>query len=572
MKGIGVSEGIGIGKVFVVQNNDIIIEKKIIEDVNKEVYKLEDALDKCKKQIDNIYESTLKNVGEEEAAIFIAHKMILDDLPVINEVKNLIKSMKYNSEYALKCILDKYIKAFENIKDDYFKERALDIKDIGKRLSRIMLGIEEKNLKDIVSDTVLIAKDLTPSDTSQMDKEKIKGIVLEDGGTTSHTAIIARTMEISNVIGVDNICSLVKDGDEIICDGFSGKVIINPTTEELNYYSSKIIENKNFKDKLKNYIGLESHTKDNIELKVKANIGTIQDIDYAIKNDAEGIGLFRSEFLYMKKDKLPSEQEQFEAYKKILISMNGKPVVIRTLDIGGDKNLPYLDIPKEMNPFLGYRAIRLCLDNTDIFKTQLRAILRASIYGNVKILFPMISSLAEIKDAKKLLNETKQELLKEGIEFNDNIELGMMIEIPSAAIISDILAKEVDFFSIGTNDLIQYVLAVDRMNVKINHLYSQYHPALIRLLYNVIKNAHNAGIKVAMCGEMAGESILIPMLVGMGLDEFSMSPSMILRARSIIRNLTKKECETYVEDVLSLSTGKEVEKYLIKLYNKNYKL
>ncbi|QSX05581.1 phosphoenolpyruvate--protein phosphotransferase [Sedimentibacter sp. zth1] len=568
MKGIGVSQGIGIGRVFKAEKNDVNIEKRNVENTLEEVKKLEDALVECKNQLDEIYEITLKNVGKKEAEIFMAHQMILDDDAVFNEVTLKIEKEKVNAEFALVEILGKYIKLFENIEDEYLKERALDLKDLMYRIARIILGIKTKKISNIEKNTVLVAEDLTPSDTSQIDKEKVNAIIVEVGGRTSHAAIIARTMEIPTIVGVEKICSSVEDGDEIICDGSTGEISINPTQKVKSFYEEKSVKEEEQRKKLKNLIGLKSETKDNYKVNIVANIGILNDVKYALQNDAEGIGLFRSEFLYMERNKVPSEEEQFQAYKEIIVKMQGKPVVIRTLDVGGDKDLPYLNIPKEMNPFLGYRAIRLCLDNTDIFKTQLRAILRASAYGNVKILFPMISSLNELRGAKRLYEETKQELISENIEVNHNIKLGIMIEIPSAAIIADVLAKEVDFFSIGTNDLIQYTLAVDRTNPKINHLYNQYHPALLRLIYNVIKSAHKANIEVAMCGEMAGEPTLIPVLIGMGLNEFSMSPSSILQSRDIIRSFSKSECEQVAKKVLEFDLGIDVEKYLVGLLDK----
>lgn len=568
MKGLGVSQGIGIGKVFKLEPNEIKVEKKEVENTSIEIEKLNNAIIECKLQINNIYEITLKNIGEKEAKIFKAQEMMLEDEDVFAEVHNKIKTEKMNCEFALNEVLNKYIKLFDNIEDEYYRDRAYDLKDIMYRLTKIILGYKIIKLSDIDNGTVLVAYDLSPSDTAQINKDKISGIIVETGGRTSHAAIIARTMEIPTVVGVEGIYKKVKFGDEIICDGATGKISINPSDKIKQYYKLKKQKEDDIKNNLVEQIGLETITLDGHKVMLEANIGVPADIKNAIKSDAEAIGLVRSEFLYMSRSKLPTEEEQFQAYKEIVVKMKGKPVVIRTLDVGGDKELPYLKIPTEMNPFLGYRAIRLCLDNTDIFKSQLRAILRASAYGRVKILFPMISSISELRSAKKLYFETRQELIDEGIAIGDNIELGIMIEIPSAAIISDILAKEVDFFSIGTNDLIQYTLAVDRMNSKINHLYNQYHPALIRLIKSVIDNAHAANIKVAMCGEMASEPNLIPLLLGMGLDEFSMSPCSILKSRHIIRSLSKKECEELLDEVLNLEAGIEVESYLISKLNR----
>jgi len=369
-------------------------------------------------------------------------------------------------------------------------------------------------------------------------------------------------MGIPTVVGLNDITDKIKDGDMVICDGKTGKVLINPNKKQLFYYNNKKNIEDEINNELRNQIGLPSVTKDGFAVSLSANIGTPNDVDMALQNDAEGIGLFRSEFIFMNRERQPTEDEQFEQYKEVLVKMGDKPVIIRTLDIGGDKNVPYIDIPKEMNPFLGYRAIRLCLGNVEVFRTQLRAILRASVYGNVKIMLPMISTMKELKDSKKILQQAKDELTKEGIKFKDDIEIGIMIEIPSAAIISDLLAKEVDFFSIGTNDLIQYTMAVDRMNSKLSHLYSQYHPALLRLIKGIIDNAHNAGIWVGMCGEAAGDPKLIPVFVGMGLDEFSMNSPSILRSRYIVRNLSKKDIELIAKSTLDMENALEVEEYL----------
>lgn len=563
MKGLGVSEGIGIGKVYKLDCSKIKVVRKEVNDTVAEINKLNDAIIVCKEQIKNIHLLTLENIGEKEAEIFKAQEMMLEDNDVFAEVISKIETEKLNCEFALNEIFNNYIKLFDYIEDEALKERVYDLKDVLCRLTNIILGDKAFKLSDADRGAVLVAYDISPSDAAQIDKDKISAIIIETGGRTSHVAIIARTMEIPTIVGAEGIFEMVQSGDEIICDGTTGEISIQPSAEVKEYYASKKKNEDNTRKELIEQIGLESITLDGYKSIIGANIGILNDIKYAQKNDAESIGLFRSEFLYMSRTKLPTEDEQFEVYKEIAIKMNGKPVVIRTLDIGGDKEIPYLKMPVEKNPFLGYRAIRICLDNTDIFKVQLRAILRASVFGHIKIMFPMISCLSELRAAKKLYFETRQELQDEGVQIASQIELGIMIEIPSAAIISDVLAKEVDFFSIGTNDLIQYTLAVDRMNPKINHLYNHYHPAIIRLIKNIIDNAHAANIKVAMCGEMAGEKYLIPLLIGMGLDEFSMSPSYILKARQIIRAYSKKECEELLAEVLMLSDGEEVENCLI---------
>lgn len=562
MKGIGTSPGIALGKVFVYKEPEINIEKKNIDNLEKEIKRLDMAIEKGIKQIDKLYNKTLNNMGKEEAEIFNAHKMMIEDPEFIGSVKDRIKSEKSNAEWAVKIVAEEYIQIFENMEDEYLKERALDLKDVSMRLMRILLGIETMDLGAIEEKSIILAKDLTPSDTAQMNKEMILGFVTEIGGPTSHTAIMARTMEIPSVSGVKDLTNIAKNGDFIIVDGKEGLILLNPSDEDIKTYTRKQKDYQEFKLKLKEMIGQESISKDGVKVEIAANIGTPQDMDKVIENDGEGVGLFRTEFLYMDRETLPTEEEQFKAYKTVAEKLEGKPLVIRTLDVGGDKDLPYLNLPHEMNPFLGYRAIRLCLDRTDIFKTQLRAILRASAFGNVKIMFPMISNIQEIRDSKKILAEIMEELREENIPFNEELEIGIMVEIPAVAVHSDIFAKEVDFFSIGTNDLIQYSLAVDRGNQDIAHLYNQYHPAVLKLIQMTIENGHKEGIWVGMCGEAAGDEKLIPILLGMGLDEFSMSSSSILRARWIINNTSKKEVEAMLDTILSLPTAEDVERFI----------
>ena len=566
MKGLGVSQGIGIGKAFIIENRAVDISRIHIDDTANEVSRFYEAINTCKEQIEEIYFKTLKDVGEKEAMIFKSHEMMLEDDTFISEVVTKINDDMVNAEYALSETANIYIKLFENIEDEYLRERAFDIKDVIERIIRVLLGIRATDFSMMSNDSIIVAKDLTPSDTAQLDKTKVSAMITEYGGKTSHSAIIARIMGIPTVVGLEGIVDKVKSNDLIICDGKSGKVIINPSEKQKNYYIQKRENELRILNQLKNQIGLPTVTKDGFKIELSSNISTPYDVLSAIENDAEGIGLFRSEFIFMNRDCQPTEDEQFNEYKEVLVKMGEKPVIIRTLDIGGDKELSYLQIPKEMNPFLGYRAIRFCLVNTEMFKTQLKAILRASIYGNVKIMFPMISTMKELKDAKKIYEEAKEELRQSNIEFKENIQIGIMIEIPSAAIISDLLAKEVDFFSIGTNDLIQYTMAVDRMNSNLAHLYSQYHPALLRLIKSIITNGHNAGIWVGMCGEAAGDPKLIPVFVGMGLDEFSMNAPSVLRARYIIRDLNKKDMEKIAENTLNLETAMEVEDYLSNIF------
>ncbi|WP_132995372.1 phosphoenolpyruvate--protein phosphotransferase [Sporanaerobacter acetigenes] len=562
MKGIGVSPGISIGKVFLKEEIEIKVEKKNIESSSDEIAKLNDSIEKSLKEVKSIHEYALKNLGEKEAEIFSAHKLMLEDPEFIGLIKGKIEDENVNAEWGVQEASNNYISILENMDNEYLKERAADIKDISKRLINNLMGIENISLSTLEEECIIVSKDLAPSDTAQMRKDKVLGFVTEVGGRTSHTSIMARTLELPAVVGVKDITKAVKSNDIIIIDGDEGTIIINPTQDEINAYKEKRKAFEEFKNKLKELKNSKSISKDGHKVEIAGNIGTPKDIDKVIENGGEGVGLYRTEFLYMDRDKLPTEEEQFKSYKIVAEKLEGRPLVIRTLDVGGDKELSYLEMPKEMNPFLGYRAIRLCLDRVDIFKVQLRAILRASAYGNVKIMFPMVSNLKEFRDAKQILEEMKSELRAENIPFNENIEVGIMVEIPSAAIQSDVFAKEVDFFSIGTNDLIQYTLAVDRGNENISYLYSQYHPAVLRLIKMTIENGHKEGIWVGMCGEAAGDERLIPILLGMGLDEFSMSASSILKARYTIKNISKVEMENMIEEVLNLETPLQVKQYI----------
>lgn len=541
IKGIGASPGIVIGKVLIVDKKDLKIEKKHIKDIEIEKERFLKAVEKSKKELIKIKEYAMYKVGEDKAKIFESHLMALEDPQLIDAALDKINVDKVNCEYALQEIRNFLINIFDDMEDIYLKERATDIKDVSDRIIRNILGKEYLQLGDLKEEVILVANDLTPSDTAMMNKEKVLGFLTNIGGRTSHSAIMARSLEIPAVVGLKDITSKLKNEDIVILNGANGNVIINPDTETIKKYHKLKEKIKEKKRALKELIGRETKTLDGHHVQLAGNIGTPNDIAGLLKNDAEGVGLYRTEFLYMNREDFPSEEEQFEAYKTVLEKMNPKPVVIRTLDIGGDKELPYLKMDKEINPFLGYRAIRICLDRVDIFKTQLRALLRASVYGKLRIMFPMISSVEELLSAKEILEEVKKELDTENISYSKKIEIGMMIEVPSAAIISDILAKHVDFFSIGTNDLIQYTCAVDRMNEKIRHLYNEFHPAVLRLIKLVIDNAHKEGKWVAMCGEAAGDEKMIPILLRMGLDEFSMSPISILPARKIITSINYKE-------------------------------
>ena len=562
MKGLGTSPGIGIGKVFVFKEPELEIEKKEIENTIEEINRLKLALKKSTNEIDNIYNITLNTIGEDEAEIFTAHRMMLEDPEFVGGVEEKIKDEKVNAEWAVNEVANFYIDMFENIEDEYLKARAADLRDVSKRLLRALLNVETPDLISISEKSVIIAEDLTPSDTAQMNKEMVVGIVTELGGRTSHTSIMARTLEVPAIAGVKHATNIFVHGDPIIVDGDSGEIIIKPTEEQLKEYKHKQDQLKEFKTLLNKMKGQETISKDGYKVELAGNIGTAKDVESVLENDGEGVGLFRTEFLYMDKDRLPTEEEQFESYKFVAEKLGDKPLVIRTLDVGGDKDLPYLDLPKELNPFLGYRAIRLCLDRVDIFKTQLRAILRASAFGNVKIMFPMISNIKEIRDSKAIIEQLKLDLKSENIDFDPNLEIGIMVEIPAVAIHSEAFAKEVDFFSIGTNDLIQYTLAVDRGNTEIAYLYNQFHPAVLRLIKMTIDNGHKEGIWVGMCGEVAGDQKLIPLLLAMGLDEFSMGAASILKSRYLIKQLSKDNIRKMLDEILSLPTAEDVEKYI----------
>ncbi|WP_425475061.1 phosphoenolpyruvate--protein phosphotransferase [Anaeromonas gelatinilytica] len=563
--GTNASPGITLGKALIVKHEELVIEKKDINSVDEELKRFDDAMEKSIEELNSVKEKALKDLGKEEAEIFEAHLMVLDDPELIKSTKDKITNENLNAEYAFKEIINQFITIFESMENEYMRERAADIKDVSDRVLRHLLGKTIIDLATLEEEVILIAHDLTPSDTATMNKDKVLGFLTNTGGRTSHTAIMARSLEVPAVVGLKNITEKVNNEDYIVFNGDSGEVIINPDEKTIEKYKKLKLNYEKMKKELESLKGKESISTDGRKVELAGNIGTPKDIDGLKNNDAEGVGLYRTEFLYMNRDNLPTEDEQYESYKKVLESMNPNPVVIRTLDVGGDKNLPYLEFENEMNPFLGYRAIRLCLDKKDIFITQLRALLRASNHGNLRIMFPMISSLEELLEAKKVLEGVKADLNNEGIEYSKDIEVGMMIEVPSAAIISDILAKHVDFFSIGTNDLIQYTTAVDRMNEKISYLYRPFNPAVLRLIKMVIYNGHKENIWVGMCGEMAGDQKLIPILLGMGLDEFSMSPISILSARKLIRSLKYEDAKEIANKVVNIGTAKEIEEYMEKV-------
>lgn len=562
LKGIAASQGIAIGKALVIKEVKPEIKRIEVADAQAEKERFKSAVETAHKQLEKIKETAARKMGEDKAQIFEAHIFMLQDPEFVGTVESKIESEKVNAEYALTETVNMFVSIFEQMDNEYMRERAADVKDVGGRITNILLGIESPSLAELDEECIVVTKDLTPSDTAQMDKDKVLAFATEIGGRTSHSAIMARSLEIPAVVGIGSTIEEINQGDMLVLDGDEGIVIINPDEEQLKKYRAKQQELAELKKELMQLKNVETITLDGRKVELAGNIGTPQNAENVMHNGGEGVGLFRTEFLYMDNDNLPTEEQQFNAYKEALEKMEGRPVVIRTLDIGGDKKLPYLPIGDEMNPFLGYRAIRLCLDRKDIFKTQLRALFRASVYGNMKIMFPMISSLQELREAKNIVEEVKAELRNEGIPYSDDVQIGIMIEIPSAAVISDILAKEVDFFSIGTNDLIQYTIAADRMNEKISYLYDPFHPAVLRLIKMVIDNAHKEGKWVGMCGEMAGDPKAIPVLLGLGLDEFSMSASSILRARKLIRNLKFEDAKRVADEVLSFGTGEEIRKYV----------
>ena len=560
--GIGASPGIVSGKAFVKKSPHIEVKKTSIVNINQELTKLDAAISKTREQIAELREYTLNTLGEAEAKIFEAHLMILDDPEFLEKIKQKITADLVNGEWAVQVVTGMYMKMFRKLDNEYLRERATDLKDVTDRLIRVMLCGDNADFFSFKEEVIVVADDWAPSEIARLDKEKVLGFIMENASLTSHSVIMARTLGVPIVLGVTNISDHVDDGEKIVIDGENGIVIVNPNDTEIDLYQKKKKQYDSFITELDTLKGAKSLTIDGFAVGLLANIGTPKDIDEVINHGGEGVGLFRTEFLYIGRKNLPSEEEQFLAYKEVTERLGKKPLTIRTLDIGGDKKLPYLDLPKEMNPFLGYRAIRICLDQIEIFTSQLRAILRASIYGNIKIMFPMISSVEELRKAKKILNEVKKELEQKAIRFDKSIEVGMMVEVPSVAVMSDVFAEEVDFFSIGTNDLLQYIVAVDRGNQKILHLYSRFHPALLRLIKQIIDNGHKKGIWVGMCGEAAADPKLIPLWIGMGLDEFSMSSSSLLKARWVIRNLEKAKMERLVEKVINIATAEEAERIL----------
>lgn len=562
LTGIAASAGIAIAKAYRLEEPKLNIEKKEIVNTEAEVQRFDAAIYQSKCELEQIKEHANRELGADKSEIFSAHLLVLNDPELLQPVKEKITKECMNAEAAMKDVTDTFVSMFESMDNEYMKERAADIRDVTKRVIAHLLGVKIPNPSMISEEVIIIADDLTPSDTAQLNRQYVKGFVTDIGGRTSHSAIMARSMEIPAVVGTKTATNEIEAGSLVILDGLDGNVIVNPDADVMKEYEEKKAAHEEKKAEWAKLLHARTVSADGHHVELAANIGTPKDVKGVLENGGEGVGLYRTEFLYMGRNQLPTEDEQFNAYKTVLERMECKPVVVRTLDIGGDKELPYLNLPKEMNPFLGFRAIRLCLEMQDIFRTQLRALLRASIYGNLKIMFPMIATIDEFRQAKRILTEEKEKLQTEGVAVSDNIEVGMMVEIPSSAVMADLFAKEVDFFSIGTNDLIQYTMAADRMNERISYLYQPYNPAILRLIKMVIDAAHKEGKWVGMCGEMAGDEVAIPILLGMGLDEFSMSATSILQARSNILNLSKTEINERIEQILTLETSKDVEKFV----------
>ncbi len=560
LNGKGISEGIGLGKAIILKNEEIKPEKIKIEDVELEKQNFYNAIHNVEEDIEKL----ITKLSGTEKDIMQAYLMILQDPTLIQETIEIIEKEKCNAAYATEIGFDNIIKIFEEMEDPYMSARSSDIADMKRKVLNKILNKKEVNLSQLPPNTILITNELTTSDTAKLNLENISGIITEVGGVNSHMAIMARTHEIPAVVGIRNIIKQVNENDVIAMNGGTGEIFINPTEDKWIKFKELKEKAKKEKEKLKTYKNEISTTKDGHHVELWANIGVPQDVELVINNTAEGIGLFRSEFLYMNSEDFPTENEQFEAYKKVAERLKNKKIVIRTLDIGGDKDLKYMKLPKEDNPFLGYRAIRIFLDNTNLFKVQLRAILRASSYGNLSIMLPMISSIEELRESKKIIQEVKEELTEKGVPFNPNIEIGIMIEIPSAALMAEELAKECDFFSIGTNDLVQYTLAVERGNEKVANLYTHFNPAVIRLIKSAIEGAHKNNILCGMCGEAAGDLAFIPLLVGLGLDEFSMNANKILQVRKLIKQLNLTDCQKLANETLKLSTTEEIKEYLMK--------
>ena len=560
-KGIAASRGIGIGSVCVIKEHDLNYEAKKVEDTAAEKDRFNNAIEKFKKETSEMAEDIRKRIGPKEAEILEGHLVMISDPSMSGEMVKMIDSGQC-AESAVEAVCDMFINMFSKMDDDMMRQRASDISDVKVSILKILLGIEDVNISQVAPGTVLVAKDLTPSMTSQINKENVVGIITEVGGKTSHSAILARALEIPAVLSVPDATELVKDKETAIVDGTEGVVFVNPDGDVLSQYIRKREDYIRKQSELKGFYGKETKTKDGTSLELFCNIGTPKDAKKAIECDGEGIGLFRSEFLFMDNNHMPTEDEQFAAYKEVAETMGGKPVIIRTLDIGGDKDIPYLNMKKEENPFLGYRAVRYCLGNKDSYMIQLRAIVRASAFGKIKIMIPLVTCVDELREVKALVEEIKKDFDANNIAYDKDIEVGCMIETPAASLIADILAKEADFFSIGTNDLTQYTMSVDRGNSDVAYLYSTFQPSVLRSIKNIIECGNKAGIPVGMCGEAAADPLMIPLLISFGLTEFSVNPVLVLTARCIISKWSKKEADELTNTVMALDNEQDIVKAL----------
>ncbi|RGG62037.1 phosphoenolpyruvate--protein phosphotransferase [Eubacterium sp. AF17-7] len=557
-KGIAGSEGIGIGKVVLIEEHDLTVEKKSVTDTDAELKRLQDAIEKFVAITNEMADKMAKTVGEQDADILRGHIIMLQDPMIEEQISALMISEKISAEMALEQVLDQTAEMFAAVPDELIQQRATDLMDIKSRMLKILMGIEEVDISQVPENTVLVARDLTPSMTAGINPANIAGILTEVGGRTSHSAILARAMEIPAVLSIEGICGIVKNGDTVVLDGSKGEAIVNPDEATVKEFEKKFADYAAEKELLKAYKGKPSQTKDGVKVELVSNIGKPEDADKVVECDGEGIGLFRTEFLFMDRDSVPTEEEQFEAYKKVAETMKGKPVIIRTLDIGGDKAIPYLGLETEENPFLGFRAIRFCLKRRDIYEVQLRALLRASAFGDIKIMVPLVTGVDELRAVKVILEDIKRQLDKDGIAYNKDVKVGVMMETPAACMMADALAKEADFFSIGTNDLTGYTMAVDRGNAKVAYLYSTYNPAVLRAIKRIIECGKAEGIMVGMCGEAAADSKLIPLLLAFGLDEFSVSATSVLKTRKTISDCNIDECKALAEKVMKCVTEEEV--------------
>ena len=562
-KGTSASAGIGIGTAVIVEEAELVIERREIADADAEIQRFKGALERTIADTERMAQDLAARVGEKEAEIMQGHMMLLSDPMLTGEIENAVRNEKVNSEIAIENVCNMYADMFASMGDELMQQRAADMRDIKTRMQKTLMGIQSVDIAALAPGSVLVAKDLTPSMTAGINPANVVGIVTELGGRTSHSAILARALEIPAVVAVTGFLSGVRDGDEVVLDGSSGDVYVNPDEETKKLFTGRQSRFMEEKKELEKYIGRPSVTKDGVRVEIVANIGKPEDVEKVLQYDGEGIGLFRTEFLFMDREAMPTEDEQFEAYKKVAEAMDGKPVIIRTLDIGGDKEIPYMGLEKDENPFLGYRAIRFCLDRKeDIYKPQLRALLRASAYGNIRIMVPLVTCIEEYRQARALVEELKGELDSKGIPYKRDIQVGIMVETAAASLIADIFAKEADFFSIGTNDLTQYTMAVDRGNKKVSYLYSTFNPAVLRSIKHIISCAREAGIMVGMCGEAASDPLMVPLLLAFGLNEFSMSASAILRTRKLVTEYSVAELQAVADKAMSFATAAEIEQYM----------